>query len=391
MNILNIAVNLTPEWGGPTKVISELTEELANKKDVNITIFSPISEPDRHKIKLLDNVNVELFKEHPFSRFWVGYSPSMVKGLEKSIKLFELVHIHELWSYPHFIAYRMAKKYNKPILITPHGELQPWMVNHKSFKKNIYLKLIQKPILENVNGIHAISLDEVNEIKKIVPEQRIFSISNGINFDLFDKLPNKYELCEMYPSVQGKKVILFLGRIHEVKGIDLLAKTFVKLYSKRKDIHLIIAGSGDNTFLSKIKKILLEENAVSEVTFTGLVSDSKKIPLLRGADICVIPSYSEVRSLVALEAMACEVPIIITRNCGFPEVSKVSSGIEINHNVIELENAINRLLGNKELCMIMGKNGRELVKAQFTWSKSAECMKELYQKLINENKDGDFK
>jgi len=244
--------------------------------------------------------------------------------------------------------------------------LEPWCLNYKALKKRIYAALIQRRILNKAAAIHTITQEEVEHIKAFGVDSPIFTIPNGIDLEEFSELPPREEIEKLYPELQDKKVVLFLGRIHPKKGLDLLARAFGKIARERKDVHLIIVGPDERGYRSEVERLLVSEGVVEKVTFTGMLTGREKLAALSRADICVIPSYSEVRSIVALEAIICRLPVIITRQCHFPEVAEARAGIVIDSDSAQLAEAMVKLLDNTKLREEMGNNGRRLVMKRFT-------------------------
>jgi glycosyltransferase involved in cell wall biosynthesis len=315
-------------------------------------------------------------------RLWPFYSPDLAKALTARVPEHDLVHIHEIWHYPCYVAYKIARKTNKPYIVTVHGELEPWCVDHKSFKKRIYSALIQKRILNEAAAIHAITKEEAEDIRAFGVSAPIVVIPNGIEPTDFQDLPLSEEIESIYPELKGKNVLIFLGRVHQKKGLDILARAFGQIARSRKDLHLLIVGPDNDGYRSQVENLLESEGVLERTTFTGMLTEREKLAALRRADICTIPSYSEVRTIVALEAMACGLPVIITRQCHFPEVAEANAGIVIEPNADQLADSLNKLLDNPRLCKEMGENGRRLVMEKFTWDKIADQMIHLYEDVL---------
>jgi len=393
MKVLHVVASLSPTWGGPVPVVKGLTEAMA-KKGLNVTVFAPVVQDSSHGVIKLEGVRVTLFKQNLLSRIWRAYSSELVKVLYREIEGFDLVHIHEIWHHPHFAAYRAARKAKKPFIITVHGALEPWCLNYKALKKRIYAVLIQRRILNGAAAIHAITQEEVEHILAFGVDSPIFTIPNGIDSEEFSELPPREELEKLYPELQGKKVVLFLGRIHPIKGLDILVRAFGQVARECKDVHLLIVGPDEGGYRGEVERLLASEGVIEKVTFTGMLTGKEKLAALSRANICVIPSYSEVRSIVALEAMICGLPLIITRQCQFPEVAEARAGIVIDPDAVQLAEAMIELLDNPKLREEMGNNGRRLVMERFTWDKVAEQMVQLYQDVldgrIKANRKGGF-
>ncbi len=381
MKVLHVAPSLSSEWGGPTKVVTELTEALA-KKGVEVSIFAPSEDDKDVCITNLEEVDLKLFPKSFLSKFWTSYSSSLGKALMRKVANFDLVHIHEIWHHPHFAACQAAKFARKPFVVTIHGELEPWCLDHKSFKKKIFSFLIQKKLLKEASGIHAITEDEVKSICNFVNNKNVFHIPNGLNLMEFQNLPSKEDFEGLYPSLRGKKVILFLARIHPKKGLDILARAFGNILKNTDDIQLVIAGPDKDDYKNQIIEILKAENAIGNTIFTGMLTGEKKLAALSRADIFVLPSYSEGFSISILEAMACGLAVVITKQCNFPEVEEIGGGKIIDTDANHLSKAVSELLDNPELCKKMGDRGKRLVMEKYTWDKIADQMIIAYEEIL---------
>lgn len=382
MRLLYITASMSHKWGGPTKVVAELTEKLV-EKGIEITIFSPFRRGEKLEVVKLKGVKLCLFRQSFTDKLWTSCSSELERAIQKEVNNFDIIHIHEIWHYPHYITYKAAKTAGKPYVITIHGALDPWCLGYKSFKKNIYALLIQKSILKEANVLHATTDEEVKQIKNFVSNNNIVMIPNGINSEDFMNLPSRKELKKLYPKLIGKKILLFLGRLHPVKGLDLLAKAFGIITRERDDVYLLIAGPDSDGYKAKVKQIFEKERILDKIIFTGMLEGQNKLVALSGADIFVLPSYSEGFSMAILEAMICKLPVVITRQCNFPEVAEYEAGIVSEPDLKQLTEALNTLLNNSKLCKKMGENGRILVLENFTWDKIADKMIKVYEDILN--------
>ena len=109
MKSLHVVASMSPKWGGPPKVVAELTEKLA-EKGVEITIFSPFKRGEELKLIRPKGVKLKLFPQNFIDRLWTSYSLDFAKAIQESICKFDIIHIHEIWHYSHYIAYKAAKK-----------------------------------------------------------------------------------------------------------------------------------------------------------------------------------------------------------------------------------------------------------------------------------------
>lgn len=385
MKILHIAASLDPERGGPSTVVTKLTEALADK-GIDVSVFAPSKEAKATRTYNQNDIQITIFPLSYLSRVWPFHSFEFTRALRKHIFDFDLIHIHEIWHYPLFASFQAAKQASKPYLVTTHGTLEPYCLKIKPIRKILYSALFAKKILKQAAAFHAVSDEEVKDITDYTDNKNIYCIPNGLNIQDLENAPDKKEIEIMYPEVKGKKKILFLGRIHPKKGLDILAKAFANIAQKREDVCLLIVGPDNNSYQSRIEKILAGKGVLDKTVFTGTLTEKPKLAALSGADIFVLPSYSEGFSMSILEAMACGLPVVITKKCNFPQVESIQAGRIIHNNVPELTNTIIELLDNPELRNSMGSMGRKLVRDKYTWNKLADEMIRCYEEIINRHK-----
>lgn len=382
MKVLHIAASLSSKWGGPTRVIIGLTEALS-KKGVKVSIFAPMAKNEKRFLDKPKGVNIRLFRKSFPSKFWTSYSPSLANTLREVVFGYDLLHIHEIWHHPHFAAYRAAKSAKKHFMVTIHGELEPWCLHHKAFKKKIYSALIQERILEEASALHAINEEEVKHISTFVHNENVVLVPNAVNAQEYENLPPGEWIEDRYPKLRDKRVILFLGRIHPQKGLDILARAFNVVLKEHNDTQLVIVGPDNDNYKREIIKILSSQNTIHRTTFTGTLMGDMKLAALGRANIFVLPSYSEGFSISTLEAMACGLPVVITKGCNFPEVEKTGAGWVCDADVHDVSKALIELLRDPAMCKEMGKKGKRLVTEKFTWDRVADKMLTTYERIVH--------
>ena len=381
MKILHVTSSMSPQWGGPSQVIADITNSL-EKKGVTCSIIAAQGNRVGTSVVNVNASELLLFKTSRLSGLWTGYSRNIGSNLRELVSEHDIVHIHELWHFLHYAAFKAAIELDKPFCITTHGALSPWAITHKRIRKQIYMRLVQRSILEKAFYIHTITPDEGNHIRQLGISTPTFTIPNGIypesiNVNLQDPI-----MIRRYPELHGKQIILFLGRIHPIKGLDLLADALGILIKKHPNIYTIIAGPNEDNYQTNIENILKENGAADNVIFTGMLTGSDKLSALASASILVVPSHSEVMSIAALEGMASSLPIIITEECQFPEVSDCKAGIVIKRTSQDLVAAILKLITNPSEASAMGQNGYELVQKKFTWETLSEKYIEMYSNIL---------
>jgi glycosyltransferase involved in cell wall biosynthesis len=238
-----------------------------------------------------------------------------------------IIHIHGVWMYPQYAAAKFAIKQNIPFLISCHGMFEPWLWLKGGFKKKKYFKNVVKNTFSKANFLHAITQPEADELKKLFPKTKIKTIPNLI-------APKKDILKK---ALFKEKYILYLGRIDEKKGIDLLIIAFSKI--RKSGFRLKIAGNF-NDYKEVLEKLVIQLNLQTQVDFLGLVVGEEKELLYKEAFVFAAPSHSEVIGMVNLEAAILGTPVITTVQTGLKSEWSSNGGILINPNTTELQAAL---------------------------------------------------
>ena len=381
LNVLHVTPSMSLTWGGPTVVVSELTSELA-RQGVNCEIVTT----QGYRVGV-DQISPPGVPIHSFdtgfpARVWTAYSPKLSRFLNKRADSFDLIHIHQVWHHPGYAAFRSARKHKLPCILTIHGELSDWGLSQKALKKRIYMVVLMNRILRNVNVLHAVSLAEKEQVAKLGYETPVAVASNGVEPEPFEVLPDPTEFMQRYPVLKGKRIILFLGRLHAKKGLDILARSFSLIAKRFEDVALLVVGPNKFGTQEKMESILSSEGLLDRTVFTGLLTGEDKLAAINCADLFVLPSHSEGFALTVLEAMAARLPVVITKGCEFNEVSEHGAGLVVEADEAQIAEAITTLLSDTDLCKRMGQQGHKLVTERYTWQVAAATMVNLYKTLV---------
>jgi len=390
IKVLHIMPSYLPAhgFGGSVKTVHELCRALA-RKYIDVNVFTTnISLENRKEIYL----NKPQYKEGLKVTYYpvsfpktFSYSPLFADALEKNIRRFDIVHIHSVYRYTTLIGCAACRKYNKPYILNPFGALDPAMIRLKSrFKKLAYIKLFEKRNITNAAAIHVASDKEKEDIASLGFTNRVEIIPPALDLEDYPKLEDaRMLLGSKFPALKGKKVILFMGRIHPKKGLDILAGAFKYICDKRPDAHLLIAGSGDVEYENKVKLLFKKKGLEGRIIFAGMLLGREKLSALHGSDVFTLPSYGENFGIAALESMACALPVVITNYVALaPEVKRYSAGFVTGCNPGEVAMAILKLLDDEALRKTMGTNGRGLAEEKFTNDKAANSVIKIYEDIL---------
>jgi glycosyltransferase involved in cell wall biosynthesis len=302
--------------------------------------------------------------------------------LEQAVRSSEVVHLHGLWQGHTRRGSRAAARARIPYLVAAHGMAEPWALRHKRWKKRIYLALVEAKNLRRASCLHALSRPEITHLRTIAPRTPICFVPNGVDLARFDDLPARSELEAEFPELEGKFILLFFGRLHVKKGLDLLAGALSRVATDRADLHLLIAGNDDGAWPG-FRDQMAQLGLTSRLTYLGHVSGDRARQVWAAADAFILPSYSEGFSMAVLEALACRLPSLITTACHFPELDSANGAIVVTANAEQVSQGLRDLIDRTPQERTgLGENGRRLVEDQYTWDRQAAQLAAVYEWLI---------
>lgn len=300
-----------------------------------------------------------------------------ISSLKKELHNFDLIHQHGLWLRNSELSISASDK--KPIIIQPHGYLEPYSLKMSSFKKKVSYNLFEKINLTKSSLLIGCSEREVEHLRDLFPNKDIALIPNGVWSD-FLKKPK-----ENRPQSK-KKRMLFLSRIHLSKGIERLFLAFSKLdKTKQNDWELIIAGNGDVKYVEILKSYALKLGINSKVIFYGPVYNDDKIKLIDSCNLFILPTYTENFGIVVAEALARSVPVLTTQGAPWESLLTTNSGFWVENNQEGIEIGLFEAVSKStDELQKMGNNGKNLVLEKYVWEDIGFKTIELYKWLLGE-------
>jgi len=381
VKILHVIPFFTPSRGGSVAVPYEQSKMLSIMGH-DVTIITTDFEFDKEYAKSIENEGVEVIPFHCIANMGLFlFSPSMKKWLKDNIEKFDLAHMHNFRSYQNNVVYHYAKKYRVPYIIQAHGSL-PRIFGKKQLKK-IYDHVWGNKLLNGAEGVIAVTNMEIEQYQNMgLDRDKIQIVPNGIDLSKYDQIPKKGEFRRKYSIKDDGKIILYLGRIHRIKGIDLLVDAFADVINEVDNVKLVVVGPDDG-FLSMLKKQIANLKIDDKILFTGPLYEKDKLEAYVDADVCVLPSRYETFPVCALEACACSVPVIVTDNCGIANLVGDKVGCVVEFDKSQLRDAMFKILSDEKLRRKFRENGRKLVEERFDWGKIIDRVVKVYSALKN--------
>lgn len=357
MRILLAATSLMPSYGGPSVSVSQLALALAEAgteiglwtADCSAQRTTLLPQPLPKGLTLLSGAAADAF-----SRF----SP-------------DILHDNGLWM-PH--NHKLAGLSARRRLVSARGMLEPWARRHKKWKKDVAWLLYQRRDLSTASALHATSAKEAGNLKRLGLDVPVHTIPNGI--DVPD-LPAHDLDRRNVPWLTA----VFLGRLYPVKGLPLLIEAWDR--TRPKGWRLILAGPDEAGHKAELEALIANRGLGELISFAGPLGGQAKTQFLAGADLFVLPSYTESFGLAAAEALAHGVPVLTTTGTPWPMLRERGCGWTVDATIDGLVEGLREATSyDAEALAAMGIKGRAWMSSEFTWEGVAAQFLDAYRQIL---------
>jgi glycosyltransferase involved in cell wall biosynthesis len=378
LNILHVSPTFYPAtaWGGPIFSTYGLCNALAKSPGVSLKVLTTDA-AGRSRRKRLDRGALPMFEGYDvlFCRRLAGHSlsPELVARLGALIRWADCVHLTGVFSFPTIPTLCWCRVLGKPVVWSLRGSFKRWEGNRKPLLKRGWTAVCGALLDPDSTLLHVTSEIERQESSEKVSRVEFRVIRNGI------EIPNEVRRQQPFLA-DGVVRVLFIGRLHEIKGIERLLEA---LYILRQscDARLTIAGEGESAYVFSLRQLVRERGLEKNVQFAGFVEGADKQRLFVSADVCVVPSHTENFGMVVAEALAHGVPVIASTGTPWERLPQVGCGLWVDNTPEALAQAVRRV------CAMpleeMGIRGRAWMLSEFGWERIAAEMLTAYKELVD--------
>lgn len=380
MNILQVIPYFAFTRGGDVNVCYNICKEFA-RKGHDVTVLTTTFDYNKEDTDSIVNLSMVPI-EYKFNLALFIYSPKIKEWLDKNIRNYDIIHLHELRSYQNNVVIKYAKKYNIPYILQPHAST-PKHVN-KSIIKNVYDIFYGNRIMQNATTTIAVSEEEAY-YDKLMKAKDVQVVYNGMNIESFDNLPEKGSFKEK--NEINSPYILYFGRLDKLKGIEYIIEAFSELPEEYDDYKLVISGK-INEYKKELDKLITSKNLTDKVIFTGFVDEEDKISVFHDAELFVNPvKYMGGVSITVFESILSDTPVIVTPESG-EVIAKIDAGSIVEYgDVKSLKDAIIQSLNDMEMTKKQIANGQKYIRENLDWKTVSDKILKIYDDAIRGSDD----
>lgn len=372
LHVLHIVAALPEEGGGlATFVVQLATAEAAHGHDVSIATLSPHPLPPMARLAEKHGVRVVAFR--PSRPRAVYFSWTMLRGLRRIVRGADVVHVHCDWTFPVWWGCHCALAESKPLAMSPHGSFDPVRLAHSAWKKSL-VGWLDRRYLRRADFVHTTSESESGWMRTLLGESsRIVAVPPGVSPPPGDVPP---------PGGRSTRNLLCLGRLHPLKGIDLLLEGIARIApAGRQALRLLVCGPDEGGERKRLE-VLAEKLGIGGcVEFRGAVPPGKVGELLAACDALVLPSRSENFGIVVAESLAAGRPAIGTKATPWDVLEREHCGWWCETSAEGLQGAVEGFLATSDPELReMGRRGRAYAADHLRWEKTAAVLLGAYER-----------
>jgi len=315
-----------------------------------------------------------------------GYAPRVVPWLKRNFSRFDAVVINGIWQYHSLATWSVLRRSATPYYVFTHGMLDPWFRRRyplKHLKKLLYWPWAEYRVLRDARAVLFTCEEE-----RILARQSfgLYHVNERVvNYGtpgLRDEpIEHRQAFLRRFPELAGKRLVLFLGRIHPKKGCDLLIRAFASVATAEPALHLVVAGPVAARTQRELAALAERSGIARAVTWTGMLQGSMKVGAFQSAEVFVLPSHQENFGIAVAEALSCGVPVLISNKVNiWREIVQDQAGLVADDTLEGTEQLLRNWLAlTSELRQQMAHNASECFQRRFRIEQAARTLLTIFE------------
>jgi glycosyltransferase involved in cell wall biosynthesis len=381
MKVLHVIPGMAPRYGGPSLAVLEMCRRLAASGTETLIVSTDADGEGRLPVTLEQPIDYKGAPTIFFRRQWseaFKYSRPLASWLRRHVVDFDVVHIHAVYSHASIAAANAARRASVPYVVRPLGSLNSWARRHKPVRKFVFWHAGVRKMLRGAAAIHYTSHAEQHQAESGLGLSRGVVIPLGVDVGIMDG-----RTSDASTDIDRGRYVLALGRLHPVKGLELLIDAFVDVVHRElPDWKLKLVGDGASDYVESLKDRVRQRSAEKLVEFAGWLEGQQKESALCGAALLAMPSHQENFGLAMFEALARGVPVLVSDQVDWgQEIAAAGAGWVTGLDRHGLTDALRAALTDRAERARRGGAGATLVRERFAWPVITARLEQLYREL----------
>ena len=304
----------------------------------------------------------------------LGVSPKMRRWLndQAASGRIDIMHSHSLWMMPNVYPGQACQQGHCRLVVSPRGTLSSWALGRNAVQKKIFWRWVQEPALRIAACLHATAESEYEDIRRLGFRQPVCILPNGI-----DLPPREQRIHD------GRRQLLFLGRIHPIKGVEVLLRAWQAVACRFPEWELRVVGPNEGGYLAQMQA-LAAQLRLERIEFPGPVYGEDKLRAYRHASLLVLPTYSENFGMTVAEALAAGTPAVVTQGAPWAGLVEQGAGWWIEIGLDPLVACLEQALSiSPQRLEEMGRAGHEWMQRDFSWQRIGRQFLATYRWLLD--------
>lgn len=321
----------------------------------------------------------------------IGYSPAAERmASSEAGARYDVLHQHSIWMANSRVTNCWRTAFRCPTVISPHGALNEYARRRSRWKKWLAWQSYEGENLRLASCLMHTAEPEAESFRKYGLTNPMACVPNGVSDAWLESIGSADRFRQQHAIPPNKRLLLFLSRVHPIKGLPLLFGALASLRQRMGNWCLVIAGPDEVGHRRELELLAQKLDIDDRVQFIGPLSGSDKRDAFAAADVFVLPTHSENFAIVVAEALGTGVPVITTHGAPWQELQTNQCGWWVGVNTNAIREALQDALARSpdELCQ-MGRRGRELVERRYTWARAAQMTVDVYAWLLGRREQPD--
>jgi glycosyltransferase involved in cell wall biosynthesis len=379
MRVLHVIPSLLPESGGPSRIVPELCRALT-ETGLEVTLFSTHLPGQGLTIDQAEEAyEVVLF---PGADGSLSGARQIYEAIKRRSSHFDLIHITSLWNFTVTWAAAAARKVKIPYIIAPMGMLSDVCLRQSHYSmKRAYSWIYDRRTVEGAARLHLANPDEQKSLRiGWFRYPKHFFAYNGTNIGNASALKGIFR--SRFPELRNRRLMVFMGRLHPIKGLDLQFQALKLLVKKYPDLTWVLIGPDDGEW-QRLRRLVSKAGLDSHVKWIGSLTGEERFSGLTDADVVVQTSLYECQSMTVNEALAIGAPVVVTDSVNYSEVQSAGAGFVVKRDPLELARAIASILESPDLGAAMRDAGRRFAAAELGSARVAQIVGAAYADVLS--------